>query len=81
MYSGLETTATYDKTTQEFIMHSPTLTALKWWPGKLSFDNYFSVFDVVTLTGTLGKSSTHSVVVARLFIDGALFGINSVYVI
>lgn len=30
---GLETTATYDPSTQEFIMHSPTLTSTKWWPG------------------------------------------------
>lgn len=32
---GLETTATYDPKTQEFVMHSPTLTATKWWPGGL----------------------------------------------
>lgn len=30
---GLETTATYDPSTKEFILHSPTLTAYKWWPG------------------------------------------------
>eukprot|EP00878_Enallax_costatus_P005125 GHUV01005387.1.p1 GENE.GHUV01005387.1~~GHUV01005387.1.p1 ORF type:complete len:651 (+),score=176.60 GHUV01005387.1:188-2140(+) len=30
---GLETTATYDSSTQEFIIHSPTLTSTKWWPG------------------------------------------------
>ena len=30
---GLETTATYDKTTQEFIIDSPTLTSIKYWPG------------------------------------------------
>ncbi|XP_004616528.2 peroxisomal acyl-coenzyme A oxidase 2 [Sorex araneus] len=32
---GLETEATYDAATQEFVMHSPTLTATKWWPGDL----------------------------------------------
>ena len=30
---GLETTATYDPKTQEFIVNSPTLTSMKWWPG------------------------------------------------
>ncbi|XP_055985242.1 peroxisomal acyl-coenzyme A oxidase 2 isoform X2 [Sorex fumeus] len=32
---GLETEATYDAATQEFVLHSPTLTATKWWPGDL----------------------------------------------
>lgn len=30
---GLETTATYDPKTQEFVLHSPTITSTKWWPG------------------------------------------------
>jgi acyl-CoA oxidase len=30
---GLETTATYDKQTQEFVIDSPTLTSIKYWPG------------------------------------------------
>ncbi|GAX78870.1 hypothetical protein CEUSTIGMA_g6309.t1 [Chlamydomonas eustigma] len=32
---GLETTSTYDVKSQEFILHSPSLTATKWWPGGL----------------------------------------------
>ncbi|XP_060058994.1 peroxisomal acyl-coenzyme A oxidase 2 isoform X2 [Erinaceus europaeus] len=32
---GLETEATYDAATQEFVLHSPTITATKWWPGDL----------------------------------------------
>ncbi|XP_057976482.1 peroxisomal acyl-coenzyme A oxidase 1-like isoform X2 [Malania oleifera] len=32
---GLETTATFDRGTDEFIIHSPTLTSSKWWPGGL----------------------------------------------
>ncbi|CAB16865.1 Acyl-coenzyme A oxidase acox-1.3 [Caenorhabditis elegans] len=31
----LETTATYSPDTQEFILNTPTITALKWWPGAL----------------------------------------------
>ncbi|GMR62849.1 hypothetical protein PMAYCL1PPCAC_33044, partial [Pristionchus mayeri] len=31
----LETTATYDKQTEEFILHTPTRSAMKWWPGNL----------------------------------------------
>ncbi|KAL4217914.1 Peroxisomal acyl-coenzyme A oxidase 1 [Mactra antiquata] len=32
---GLETTATYDPKTEEFIINSPTLTSMKYWPGGL----------------------------------------------
>ncbi|KAE8693892.1 putative receptor protein kinase [Hibiscus syriacus] len=32
---GLETTATFDPHTDEFVLHSPTLTSSKWWPGGL----------------------------------------------
>ncbi|XP_029774619.1 peroxisomal acyl-coenzyme A oxidase 2 isoform X2 [Suricata suricatta] len=32
---GLETEATYDAATQEFVVHSPTMTSTKWWPGDL----------------------------------------------
>ena len=33
--AGLETTATLDKLTDEFIIHSPTITSTKFWPGDL----------------------------------------------
>ena len=32
---GLETTCTYDDATQEFVVHSPSMTAAKWWIGGL----------------------------------------------
>jgi acyl-CoA oxidase len=31
----LETTATFDKETDEFIIHTPTITATKYWPGDM----------------------------------------------
>ena len=30
---GLETRATYDETKQEFVLETPSLTSIKWWPG------------------------------------------------
>jgi acyl-CoA oxidase len=32
---GLETTAEYDAKTDTFVVDSPTLTSMKWWPGAL----------------------------------------------
>ena len=32
---GLETIAIYDKEAEQFVLHSPTRTAAKWWPGGL----------------------------------------------
>jgi acyl-CoA oxidase len=53
---GLETTAVYMPATQQFIIHSPTVTSTKWWPGGLA------------------KTSTHAVVMARLFLEGKDYG-------
>jgi hypothetical protein len=33
----LETTATFDPQHDEFIMNSPTITSMKWWPGACKF--------------------------------------------
>ncbi|XP_001628716.2 peroxisomal acyl-coenzyme A oxidase 1 [Nematostella vectensis] len=40
---GLETTATYDKQTQQFVLHSPSLTASKWWPGNLGHSTNYCI--------------------------------------
>ncbi|XP_073251487.1 peroxisomal acyl-coenzyme A oxidase 1-like [Porites lutea] len=40
---GLETTATYDKKAQEFVIHSPSLSASKWWPGNLGKSSNFAI--------------------------------------
>lgn len=34
--TGLETTATYDPSSREFIIHSPVPTSAKWWVGALA---------------------------------------------
>jgi len=33
--SGLETTATFDKATDEFVINTPHPNATKWWPGDI----------------------------------------------
>ncbi|TVY83871.1 Peroxisomal acyl-coenzyme A oxidase [Lachnellula suecica] len=34
---GLQTTATFDKETGEFVIHTPSISATKYWPGALGF--------------------------------------------
>ena len=53
---GLETTSTYDVVKDEFIIHSPSVTSTKWWPGGL------------------GKTATHVIVMAQLFINRTNYG-------
>ncbi|XP_053690483.1 probable peroxisomal acyl-coenzyme A oxidase 1 [Sabethes cyaneus] len=40
---GLETRATFDERTDELVLHSPTLTAYKWWPGALGHTANYAV--------------------------------------
>ncbi|XP_046652365.1 probable peroxisomal acyl-coenzyme A oxidase 1 [Daphnia pulicaria] len=55
---GLETRATYDPKTQEFILESPSLTAYKWWPGSLGKTANYAV--VMAQLYTKGKcEGTH----------------------
>jgi acyl-CoA oxidase len=53
---GIETTATFDKSTDEFVINSPTVSSTKYW------------------IGATGIWATHSIVVAKLIIDGKNYG-------
>ncbi|XP_048345795.1 peroxisomal acyl-coenzyme A oxidase 2-like [Sphaerodactylus townsendi] len=55
---GLETMAIFDVTTQEFILNTPKISAMKWW------------------SGDLGRTATHAVVFAQLYIKGKCYGIH-----
>lgn len=33
--ANIKTTATFDKKTGEFLIHTPSLDATKWWPGEM----------------------------------------------
>lgn len=56
---GIETTATFDRKTDEIIIHSPTLSSAKYWPG------------------SLGYTSSHAAVMARLIVDGKDLGVHA----
>ncbi|KGL73967.1 Peroxisomal acyl-coenzyme A oxidase 2, partial [Tinamus guttatus] len=55
---GLETTAVFDTATQEFILNTPKISAMKWWPGDM------------------GRSATHSLVFAQLYVHGKCYGVH-----
>ena len=50
--SGLETTATFDKDTDEFIIHTPSIKAIKWYPGDMGcFATHALVFARLIIDG------------------------------
>lgn len=57
--AGLETTATFDKENQRFIINTPHVGATKWW------------------IGGAAHSATHTVVYARLIVEGKDYGIKT----
>lgn len=56
---GIETTATFESEADEFVIHSPTTTSAKYWPG------------------SLGYTSSHAVVMARLIVNGEDLGVHA----
>ena len=43
--AGLETTATFDREKDEFVVHTPSITATKYWPGDMGmFSSHAVVF-------------------------------------
>lgn len=48
---GLETTATFDEATDEFVIHSPTLSSIKWWPTGMYASTHGVVFAQLIIKG------------------------------
>lgn len=49
---SLETTATLDKSTDEFVIHTPSIRAAKWWPGDLgNFSTHAIVYAKCIIDG------------------------------
>ncbi|KAF1351516.1 acyl-CoA oxidase [Lizonia empirigonia] len=48
---GIETTATFDQSTDEFIVHSPTVSSAKFWPAGLAFSTTHAVVMAQLIVG------------------------------
>lgn len=55
---GLETTATFDPQTDEFVLHSPTTSATKYWPGGLGYSASHAI--VMARSPRMITAFTHS---------------------
>ena len=87
---GLETTATFDEKTDEWVIHTPTITATKFWPGALGLMSNHSMVFARCLVGENDYGPQPFLVPIRSFEDhmpfpgvsvgdvGAKFGFNSV---
>jgi len=50
--ASLETTATFDKETDEFVVHSPTVSSTKFWPGDLGkFSSHAVLYARMKISG------------------------------
>jgi acyl-CoA oxidase len=65
---GLETTAKWDPKMKEFEIHSPYLTASKWWNGSMGRTATHAVRYFVPLAGTMPQLIIFQVVVAQLLL-------------
>jgi acyl-CoA oxidase len=75
---GFETTATFDKDRDEFTIHTPTETAIKWWIGGAACKYYMKMIFILILIFL--DTSVVCVCFARLIIEGKDYGIHIFYV-
>jgi len=54
---GIETTAIFDEMTDEFIIHSPTFSSSKYWPGALGF----TATHAIVMARLISKGQDHGV--------------------
>jgi acyl-CoA oxidase len=65
----LKTTATFDRKTDEFILHTHSEDATKWWPGELGrYANYAVVFAQLIVPDEDGASDYNNYGVAPFIV-------------
>lgn len=73
---GLETTATFEEGANQFIIHTPTLTATKASEKKNMMMQHclISKFDLQWWIGGAAHTATHAIVFAQLIVRGKRYG-------
>jgi acyl-CoA oxidase len=69
---GMETTATFDRAADQFVLHTPNLTATKWWIGGAA-ESATHAYDQVLLHR---PPCTCRIVYANMLIDGKSYGVK-----
>jgi len=67
---GIETTATYDANTDEFLVHSPSLPSAKFWPGGLGLSATHAVVMARLVIGSKDRGPHLFIVQLRSITDG-----------
>ncbi|KAF2117114.1 acyl-CoA dehydrogenase/oxidase C-terminal [Lophiotrema nucula] len=67
---GIETSATWDATSDEFIIHSPTISSTKFWPGALGFSCTHIVLVARLLLGSVDHGPHFFIVQVRSLEEG-----------
>lgn len=80
---GLQTTATFDVERDEFVLHSPSVSAYKWWPGGCELKIYFlfislrlTILSLSPFRHKVGHSVNYATVMAQLFSNGQHHGLH-----
>lgn len=75
---GMETTATLDTETDEFVIHSPTITAAKWWVAVVCpLGRSHVVLCAFSWIAGVAQTAVDAIVFARLIVKGKDHGVRS----
>lgn len=75
---GLETTATYNASSEEFILNSPTLTSYKWWPGGRKILKIWHNMSIILklIIFLVGHTANYAIVIAQLHSQEKCHGVQ-----
>jgi acyl-CoA oxidase len=67
---GMETTATFDSLTDEFVIHSPTTSSIKFWPGAIGYSCTHAIVTARLIISSVDHGPHFFMVQFRSLVDG-----------